>query len=97
VIAIAAIVATLAWLVSSDRITEPLRDRIPSGFVRNAITCPRCASFWCAAVVVPLAALGAKVAWLDAIGGGALGTLGAWLLVAINDVVIHLGNLAERD
>lgn len=96
-LAIAAIVATLAWLVSSDRITEPLRNRLPAGFVSDALGCPRCASFWCAAIVVPLGVFGPGLAWLDALGGGALGTLGAWVMVAINDALIHLGTLAERD
>lgn len=96
-IAVAAIVATLAWLLAADVITKPLRDRIPTGFARQALNCARCTSFWVAALVVPVAALVADMSWLSAIGGGALGTLAAWLMVAIDDALIHLATIAERD
>lgn len=57
-------VARVTGLITTDAITEPIRDRIIAGLddrprtlgahITTLITCPWCASVWVAAVAAPL-------------------------------------------
>jgi hypothetical protein len=84
-VVLSAAVGVLALTVTTSGLFEPVRERVPSEFLKKLVSCPFCFSHWTAALIVLLtwfdAGYNPFVGWLSLTGGGSMWAY-VWLRVA---------------